>query len=227
MSDDKTIPTPAPGAAPANAPTDRDAPFARKAITWGRMPQTTFHVGPVPVAPDPLARIKVPPRPQGQGQGQAQGQTRPSPRPAASGANILSGSLIPQARPQPTPPPVPEAPGPQAQTPAPDHARTASPQPDLTVRPLPGAEPEQPAPQVETTAAPPVAHEAAPAPVVAAPAVSPRPVLARAGTRKASRLPLYVGAGIAAILVIGGGVWFALRPDAAGSGAAALSAMAT
>mgnify|MGYP006168454703 CR=1 FL=1 len=32
-------------------------PFARKPVTWGRMPATTFHVGPVPVAPNPLDRI--------------------------------------------------------------------------------------------------------------------------------------------------------------------------
>ena len=37
-------------------------PFARKPVTWGRMPATTFHVGPVPVAPNPLDRIPNPPR---------------------------------------------------------------------------------------------------------------------------------------------------------------------
>lgn len=209
MSDDKTLPTPAPGAAPANVSTDREAPFARKAITWGRMPQTTFHVGPVPVAPDPLARIKVPPRAQGQGQIQGQGQARPSPRPTASGASILSGSLIPQARPQPATPPVAE---PKLSDPAP----AASRQPDLAVRPLPGAEPERPAPKIE----------AAPAPVVAAPSAAPGPVLARAGTRKTSRLPLYVGAGIVAVLVIAGGLWFALRPDAAPVAPATVPAVA-
>ena len=60
MSDDKTTETPTPPQAGASP-----EPFARKAITWGRMPQTTFHVGPVPIAPDPLARVKVPSKPQG------------------------------------------------------------------------------------------------------------------------------------------------------------------
>jgi hypothetical protein len=48
---------------------------------------------------------------------------------------------------------------------------------------------------------------------------APTPVLARK-TARPSRLPLYVGAGVAAALVIGGGLWFALRPDAAPTPAA-------
>ena len=32
-------------------------PFARKPAQWGRMPATTFHVGPVPVAPLSLIHI--------------------------------------------------------------------------------------------------------------------------------------------------------------------------
>lgn len=219
MSDDKTT-TPTPpqtGASPE--------PFARKAITWGRMPQTTFHVGPVPIAPDPLARIKVPPKPQGQAQGRPQGSVAPgqsgfgaAPR---AGGGILAGSLIPQARPAPTPPaPTPPEPIP---TPPAELPKSA---PDLTVRPLPGAEPNRavaPAPtppsRVEPVqAAAPLAEApiARVEPRVAVPSddAAPTPVLARK-TVKPSRLPLYVGAGVVAALVIGGGLWFALKPEAA------------
>ena len=114
MSDDKkTVSDPAPQPSPGE-------PFVRKAVTWGRMPVTTFHVGPVPVAPNPLDRIpdrpplKTPlttaPEGRAQGrQGQASGllqgglhpqRPAPAPRPRA-GASILAGSLIPQARPAP------------------------------------------------------------------------------------------------------------------------------
>uniref|UniRef100_UPI0035B0EF2D hypothetical protein n=1 Tax=Brevundimonas sp. TaxID=1871086 RepID=UPI0035B0EF2D len=106
MSDDKMTETPTP-----TQPEKSGEPFARKSITWGRMPQTTFHVGPVPLAPDPLARIKVPPRPQGQGQAQAQAQTPAQPQRATApraglgavprAGGILAGSLVPQARPAP------------------------------------------------------------------------------------------------------------------------------
>ncbi|WP_292019953.1 MULTISPECIES: hypothetical protein, partial [unclassified Brevundimonas] len=63
-------------------------PFARKPAQWGRMPATTFHVGPVPVAPNPLDRIPDPPRkappqpPRGIGdQSLATGLTPTQPRP--------------------------------------------------------------------------------------------------------------------------------------------------
>ena len=207
MSDDAKSP-PAPTAPVGPTP----EPFQRKQVTWGRMPATTFHVGPVPIAPNPLDRIpNRPPRqtPLGQtplGQtpasqvqtGQAQ-QPRLAPRP---NAGILSGSLIPQARPGSTPPPTPSAvpPKPAGQT-VPDI--------DLTVRPLPGAAPEpaptpiQPPPPVSAVAPVVQTSEAAAQPV--------SPSLPRTSTRRGSRLPAYIGLGAAAALVIGGGLWFALR----------------
>ncbi|WP_299174162.1 hypothetical protein [uncultured Brevundimonas sp.] len=213
MSDAPKIPSTEPNAQPDGVP----EPFARKQVTWGRMPATTFHVGPVPVAPNPLDRI--PNRPplktplgQGQGQGLGQGQNplegslqprraTPAPRP---GGSILGGSLIPQARPGAGPLPTPPKPAPQ---PAPAAA-------DLTVRPLPGAEPSPPEPIVERSTAPVVETPQVEAPQVQAPLVEPvAPSVARAPAKRPSRLPLYVGAGVLAVLVLGGGLWFALRPS--------------
>lgn len=211
MSDDAKSP-PAPTAPAGPTP----EPFQRKQVTWGRMPTTTFHVGPVPVAPNPLDRIpnRAPLKtPLGQAQAgrPQQVQSRRAPLTTRPGAGILSGSLIPQARPahgpltaQPAQPAVPPKPAGQTATDV-----------DLTVRPLPGAAPEPaPAPQTATESAPPIVESG---PVVkarqAAPAVSPS--LARASTRSASRLPAYVGLGAVAVLVIGGGLWFALRSEPA------------
>ena len=99
-------------------------PFARKPVTWGRMPATTFHVGPVPVAPNPLDRIPNPPprkpSPQQQqasiqtqslasgvvpakGQATATSRAPAQPRPPRpQTGSILGGSLIPTARPAQT-----------------------------------------------------------------------------------------------------------------------------
>ena len=148
-------------------------PFQRKVITWGRMPATTFHVGPVPVAPNPLDRIPNRPplkTPLGQGQNQTQAQTRGPARgvlegglqprrtaPRPSGA-ILTGSLIPQARPAAATPTAPTS------VSNPDPA--AGPQSavaDTTVRPLPAPEP---GPEVAAlTAEPPIDAASAEAPV--------------------------------------------------------------
>ena len=48
--------------APGPAPAQPD-PCERKPAQWGRMPATTFHVGPVPVAPNPLDPAGEKPRP--------------------------------------------------------------------------------------------------------------------------------------------------------------------
>ena len=223
MSDDAKITPATPPASngPSGGPPE---PFVRKQVTWGRMPTTTFHVGPVPVAPNPLDRIpNRPPRTTPLGQtgpsgGQVSGQVQEPPRrvPAPrAGGNILSGSLIPQARPRSGP--VTPAPQPE---PAP--APVPVPSADTTVRPLPGAgltnAPSAPVDQ------PDVAEQAAATPVVAAPALAPlepspaveaapsvTPSFARAATRRPSRLPLYIGVGVLAVLAVGGGLWFALR----------------
>jgi len=220
MSDDAKITPATPPASngPSGGPPE---PFVRKQVTWGRMPTTTFHVGPVPVAPNPLDRIpNRPPRTTPLGQtgpsgGQVSGQVQEPPRrvPAPrAGGNILSGSLIPQARP-----------GAGPVTPAPQPEPAPAPSADTTVRPLPGAgltnAPSTPVDQ------PDVAEQVAAAPVVAAPALAPlepSPAVeaapsvtlsfARAATRRPSRLPLYIGVGVLAVLAVGGGLWFALRP---------------
>jgi len=195
-------------------------PFSRKAVTWGRMPATTFHVGPVPVAPNPLDRIPNPPprkpTPQQQqasihtqslasGVAPAKGQaTVPSQAPAQprpprpQTGSILGGSLIPMARPAST------APQPATQP-------LPAPEADLTVRPLPAPQ-TAPQPEFKSAEAPVVARQ----PAVEAPVLAPpvTPSFARTPA-KSSRLPLYVGVGVAALLVVGGGVWFAMRPAAA------------
>ncbi|MBU4198173.1 MAG: hypothetical protein KJ911_15645, partial [Alphaproteobacteria bacterium] len=236
MSDDAKITPATPPASngPSGGPPE---PFVRKQVTWGRMPTTTFHVGPVPVAPNPLDRIpNRPPRTTPLGQtgpsgGQVSGQVQEPPRrvPAPrAGGNILSGSLIPQARP---------GAGPVTPAPQPKPAPAPAPSADTTVRPLPGAgltnAPSTPAPLPPVSAEPrtapvdqpDVAEQAASAPVVAAPARAPlepspaveaapsvTPSFARAATRRPSRLPLYIGVGVLAVLAVGGGLWFALRP---------------
>lgn len=222
MSDDAKITPATPPASngPSGGPPE---PFVRKQVTWGRMPTTTFHVGPVPVAPNPLDRIpNRPPRTTPLGQtgpsgGQVSGQVQEPPRrvPAPrAGGNILSGSLIPQTRPRS---------GPVTPAPQPKPAPAPAPSADTTVRPLPGAgltnAPSAPVDQ------PDVAEQVAAAPVVAAPALAPlepspaveaapsvTPSFARAATRRPSRLPLYIGVGVLAVLAVGGGLWFALRP---------------
>lgn len=217
MSDDQK--TPSPGPAPA-----QPQPFERKPAQWGRMPATTFHVGPVPVAPNPLDRLPNPPprKPPVQGQSAGQGLNfspaegraparPPAPAPAQRSGGIMSGSLIPQTRP--------------ASAKAATSKSEPSPAgPDLTVRPLPVAKtaPVSP-PHPEPTPTATIEQDLAPVTVAETPkvievapatpqAASPR----RAASRQsASRLPLLIGAGAAAALVIGGGLWFALRSQPA------------
>ncbi|OGN49374.1 MAG: hypothetical protein A2352_07025 [Caulobacterales bacterium RIFOXYB1_FULL_67_16] len=188
MSDDaKSPPVPAEPKTPGSAP----EPFQRKQVTWGRMPAVTFHVGPVPVAPNPLDRI--PDRPlrktllgQRPAATEAAGQDRPQPRLAPRpNAAILSGSLIPQARPATASLPTPPAP-----TPAPE-----------------------PGPTAQTSLEAPLAQaaETTPAPAAAAPSSAETKVSPRVSRRTGSRLPAYLAFGAAAAVIVGGGLWFALR----------------
>ena len=186
-------------------------PFARKPVQWGRMPATTFHVGPVPVAPNPLDRIPDPPRRAApkpapapapspiQGRSLAEGR---APTPTARQGGILSGSLIPQAR------PAPAVPAPNAATPTPNASA------DLTVRPLPAAEPITPKKVPAPEPARPVRVAETP-PVVEAASVAPTLARMDRGTARSSRAPLLIGAAVALLLVVGGGLWFALKPSPA------------
>ena len=223
MSDDAKITPATPPASngPSGGPPE---PFVRKQVTWGRMPTTTFHVGPVPVAPNPLDRIpNRPPRTTPLGQtgpsgGQVSGQVQEPPRrvPAPrAGGNILTLASLEDVYMEFF---LPAADAPRVVIG--DEARIVA---DITVRPLPGAgltnSPSAPVDQ------PDVAEQAAATPVVAAPALAPlepspaveaapsvTPSFARAATRRPSRLPLYIGVGVLAVLAVGGGLWFALRP---------------
>ena len=67
MSEDKRPPSP--------------EPFARKSVQWGRMPQATFHAGPLPQParqPGPPAGFKplTPPKPPEPGPAQTSAQSR-------------------------------------------------------------------------------------------------------------------------------------------------------
>ena len=186
---------------PKDTPEDRPTePFARGRIQWGRPPQQLFQVGPLP---------------------QAQG--RPQARPArGSGAGILSGSMIPQARsaaapeveaaavppveakaaPEVVAPPVAE---PAAPPPAPEPVAAASemvvepeePEPPVTVPPLSG--------QAKPTAKP----RSLPS-VVVTPAIYASVGAAMQKVTKKDRW--LVVAGIAAVVVIGGFIWLATLP---------------
>ena len=183
-------------------------PFARGRIQWGRPPQQVFRVGPLP---------------------QAQG--RPQVRPArGSGAGILSGSMIPQARPaaapevEPAPVPPVEAeaapevvasPGaePAAPPPVPEPVSAPAPEPVAAASEM-VVEPEEPEPVVTV---PPLSEQAKPTAkprslpsVVVTPAIYASVGAAMQKVTKKDRW--LVIAGIAAVVVIGGFVWLATLP---------------
>src|SRR5687768_4671375 len=84
-------------------------PFARRQVTWGRPPATTFRAGPLPKG-EALPPLPEPP------------PARPA-QPAAAQANFFSGSMIPRAAPQPKPAPA------LAKAPTPALAPTPKPAP--------------------------------------------------------------------------------------------------
>lgn len=188
------------------------APFARRAVQWGRPPQTTFHAGPLPrgnsFPPMPASMTPrqtiTPPAPV------------PAPQPRAQ-ANIFSGSMIPQARPA-TPSPT-SLPG---QEPRPGSRA----EPDLTVRPLPAVQPTieriaplPPIPEPEPAAepippmpqAPLAAAQLRPVEPAVAPIVAPISTSGRPSRAKTSRTPLYVGIVAVAVIAIAATVWFTSR----------------
>lgn len=144
---------------------------------WGKPGATVFQVGPAPrAAPQPVA---------------------PSPlRQAPAYGGVLSGSLVPPARPRPPSPASTTAQHAAIQT-ARQAVQTAPGAPlDLTVKPLPGAEAEHtpaarlaPRPENEKVAAPPSLG------------------LARPARQGSSRAPLVLGAGLLIVALIAGGLW--------------------
>lgn len=188
---------------PPGPPEDRPSdPFARGRIVWGRPPQAVFQVGPLPRSA-PVA----PPRPA-------------PPRPARpAGAGILSGSMVPPARPAAEPVAPVEADvavfEPLIESPP------QPPEPELTPEPAPAApldlvvEPEAPEPAL--TAPPPLSAEVPPAAeprklpsVVVTPAIY---ATVGAALEKVSHKDRWlVFAGIAAVLVTGAFIWLATLP---------------
>lgn len=188
--------------------TDAPQPFRRQ-VQWSSLPKPVFRAGPLPSGGTlpPLPELPKPLPPQA-------AATRPvAPRPAGGG--ILNGSLIPQA-PRPRPQAQPAAPVPavsRAQPPVlpaeekPERAPVPPPSmPDMTVRALPE-------PDAAEAAAP-----EAPQPI--------RPVSAAASekSRRTSRLPLMVGAGLAASVAVVAGVWTLTRSEDATSTTAPVEA---
>jgi hypothetical protein len=195
----------------ADRPTE---PFARGKITWGRPPQQVFRVGPLPsvgVAPTPRAATR----------------------------DVLTGSMIPQARPV-AEPEAPEAPIEETPSLAPE---TILPPPPL--EPEPVIEPvfasvaaPEPVVEPEPIVAAPASQEIVIEPEAAEPAVTVPPLSGDAGpAAKPRELPsvvvtptLYatmgaavqnatkgggrwaIVAAVAALAVIGGFIWLATLP---------------
>ncbi len=190
---------------PERPPEDRPTePFTRGRIQWGRPPQQVFQVGPLP-----------------------QTRSRPQARPArTSGASILSGSMIPQAR--PAAPEVKTAPVPSIETEiAPETVAAPVAEPVVaTPAPEPGPEPIAAAPEIVVepevpepalTQPPPLSSEAKTSAkprslpsVVVTPAIYASVGAAMQKVAKNDRW--LVVAGIAAVAVIGGFIWLATMP---------------
>lgn len=202
---------------PPGPPSDRPTePFARGRIQWGRPPQQVFRVTPL------------------SGAGAASPTPRPVPR-AASGAGILTGSMIPPKRTATPTEPVEAA-----------ASETIVPPPPLEAEPAPVVEPTfepiapepEPQPRPELVAAEPLAQEIVIEPEAAEPAVTVPPPLSGEAqpTARPRELPsvvvtptLYasmgaavqevakggrwtIAAGVVALLIIGGFIWLATLP---------------
>lgn len=167
-------------------------PFTRGRIQWGRPPQAVFQVGPLPKSKAaPLAA-----RPMARGPGNA-------------GTGILSGSMIPRARPAgPAPVEAPEIetvvfePEPVVAPPAPQEivVEPEATGPALTVPPPLSSD-------VEPTAEPRSLPSVVVTPSIQAPVGAARQKMAGSG-----RWPIV--AAVAAIVVIGGFIWLATLPAA-------------
>jgi hypothetical protein len=196
-------------------------PLARHQVQWGRPPSSVFHAGPLPRRASALPMAEPTPVPPSQ------------PRPGS----ILSGSMIPRAarkrepvvrvgEPEWVDPPVvapPVVAPPRAQTSAPvvpspvvarpgrdAVERSVASSPRTALEPLPDLplEPGIVLPETATTESVPVAVTSQPVPTA-----SQAPVPTRARARRPSRMPVYVGGGIVALLLAAGGAWLVTRPD--------------
>ncbi len=169
---------------PKTNPAQSIEPFRKGKITWGRPPQPVFQVGPLPRAagPAPVAPPAAPP-------------------PAAPRPNILTGSLIPSAR------PVEQA----------SKLETAPPaEPETGFDPFALSEEEDAAPaplpivddvQTEAVASPPVE------PAVVSPVFVQAPVARATSAPAAGSRRWAILAGGVALLVVIGVVWLSLRPS--------------
>ncbi|MES2861214.1 MAG: hypothetical protein V4701_07055 [Pseudomonadota bacterium] len=159
-------------------------PFKKGKITWGRPPQPVFQVGPLPRAagPAPVAPAAAPPQ--------------AAPRP-----NILTGSLIPAARPVEQAPRVETAPPAEPETGFDPFA--LSEEEDAAPAPLPIVEDVQ----TEAVASPPVE------PAVVSPVFVQAPVARATSAPAAGSRSWAMLAGGVALLVVIGAVWLSLRPS--------------
>ena len=182
---------PAPGPGPE--------PFKRGQIIWSRPPQEVFRVGPPPRMSAPVPA-------------QPQRQVAQAPR-RASGAGILSGSMIPKAGPASTPA------RPQIET-----ATLPTPKveavPASVLPPVDSAAPVVPRPQPEVAAVeaarPP--EPAADAPRVVVPVAVSEPVVpsSAAAVRHRTGVPsaVWIGGALVALLLAAVAGWWLLKPDA-------------
>ncbi|WP_396594400.1 hypothetical protein [Brevundimonas sp. R86498] len=213
MSD--TPPRPEAEGAPAE-------PFVRGRIQWSRPPQTVFRVGPLPEAPVPLSTPRL--------------TGIPLRKP---GGGVLSGSMIPTARPAAPEPAVPETtPERPAPPPEPELLAEPTPLPEPAPEPVPQPRPEpapQPAPRVEQVVeveavemvetVPPLAGEAPPvAEPRSLPSVVVTPTLyatvsAAVQTVKPRDRWTFLVVAVVAVAVTAGFVWLATLP---GGGSAPL-----
>lgn len=175
-------------------------PFTRGRIEWSRPPQTVFRVGPLPQAPAvPLTTSRL--------------TGTPSSRP---GAGVLSGSMIPTARPVEPEPPLPE--------PAPEPEPVPELEPEPEPRPAPRVEQIveiEPAESVETVPplageAPPVAEPRSLPSVVVTPTLYATVSAAVATVKPRDRWKLATAA-VAAVVITAGFVWLATLPGGGGA----------
>ncbi|MDP3404908.1 MAG: hypothetical protein Q8S03_09470 [Brevundimonas sp.] len=185
-------------------------PFTRGRIQWSRPPQTVFRIGPLPEAPAaPLTAPRLTGMPTGRpGGGVLTGSMIPTARPvapeAAPAETVVTEMAAPEPEPEPQPEPEPE--------PAPE------PQP---VRPVEQIVEIEPAEWVETV--PPLAGEVPPAEPRSLPSVVVTPTLyatvsAAVQTVKPKDRWIWIAA-FAAMAITAGFVWLATLP---GGGSAPL-----
>lgn len=196
------------GAAPGASP----EPFKRGQITWSRPPQQVFRVGPS------LSGSTPAPAP-------AKRQVAQAPQ-RATGAGILSGSMIPRVAPAATPTQTPirtaPLPTPRADAASATVSSPVDPATPAPSRPQPVAAAAEVARLPEPATAPP--RTVAPAPVL-------EPVVPSYATaaRRRSGVPkaVWIGAAAIALVLAAGAGWWVLKPDASVPGPTDVSSVPT